>query len=141
MSVTSNTSAVELIAELANLGEHDLATIHAIRLLAAWQGEDGRPSVFPQALAQVLNDLAVLRFSAGDRLAARGALRAAIAADPNHPHAVDNLFAVEDALRELGASIGSNDDLNPELTKLNPWVIDALDMADRLVGFAGKEVL
>jgi SAM-dependent methyltransferase len=140
MTATASTSAVDLIAELASQGDADLATVHAIRLLAAWEGDDGR-SVYPKALAQVLNDLAVLRSSRGDRMAARGALRMAIGLDPGHPHAVDNLFAVEAAVREHGTGTGLIGDLDPQRTNLNPWVVDALEGAAALVGYDGKDVL
>lgn len=141
VTVTATTSTVDLVAELASQGETDLATVHAIRLVAAWERDAAVRPAFRKGLAQVLNDLAVLRFQAEDRLAASGALRAAIAVDPDHPHAVDNLFSVEAAIRQHGTARGSIADTNPDHTKLNPWVVDALDGAARVVGFDGKDVL
>lgn len=120
---------VEQVRALAEAGETEFATIVAIRALAADAGP-ARPAL--------LNDLAVLRYTAKDRVGAVGCLRAALDADPGNALALENLEALatpapawqsHDTARETGAGT------------LNRWVVDALHAAEKHVGLAGKRVL
>lgn len=133
MQQSSNTTVdpAEYVCALAESGETELATIVAIRLLAAGAGS---------SQAQLLNDLGVLRHAEGDSIGALACLRAALDADPGNDDARENLSDLSlasappvwrsaDAGRETGAGT------------LNPWVVDALHAAERHVGLAGKRVL
>lgn len=120
------------VRELAECGQTELATIEAIRSLAS------RPIA---EQPDMLNDLAVLRHAEGDLVGAVACLRAALAADPESELAQANLAALNvtaesfrnwrsvDAARATGAAT------------LNPWVVDALQAAERCIGLAGKHVL
>ena len=132
---TATTTDVDRITELAQAGEPTLATIEAIRLLAAiGDGDD-------MARSHLLNAVGVLRYSEGDRVGAAGCLRAAAAAHPGNVNALESLAAVEAELREHGANIGSDAEVTAGVGDLSPWVVEALDRAEALVGLADRDVL
>jgi SAM-dependent methyltransferase len=129
------------ITEIAEAGDPDLAVIEAARLVASWYGYGGRRPAFPQALSHVMSDLAVLRFSADDRLSAKAFLAAAVRVDPHNALAAENLEAVEAAIAEAGVVLGTDADLYAKVDNLSHWVVEALDNAERLVGLSSADVL
>ncbi len=120
------------VGELAAHGQTELATIEAIRCLAS--GPTG-------ARPDLLNDLALLRHADQDVVGAIGCLRAALEADPGNTLAQQNLAVLEES--ELSARTWRSADAAcaTGAATLNPWVLDALQTAERLVGLKGKCVL
>jgi SAM-dependent methyltransferase len=128
---------VELRA-LAAEGELELASVRAIRLGAALELVRGSaPAELRFVEAELLSDLCVLRHRRGDREGAKGLARACLALAPQHALAHENLAALE-ALPALPAEDRSQD---PDPDQLNPWVRQALDLAQREEGLAGKDVI
>ena len=135
---------VDPIAELESLraqagaGEIELATLRAIRLGRALADARaaGAGELAPLE-AEVLSDLSVLRHTRGDTPGAVALARAALVLVPGHATALSNLHELE-ALPRLAPPAQGED---PLASRLNPWVRQALELAQRECGFAGKDVL
>ncbi len=129
---------LEGVRALAGAGEIDLATLRAIRLgtaLAALRAS-GTNELVPLE-AELLSDLSVLRHARCDTSGARALASAALDLVPAHATARENL--AELALLPVPPPEDRSED--PLASRLNPWVRQALDLAQREVGFAGKDVL
>ncbi len=123
---------------LACEGEVELATVRAIRLGAALCELRLRGTGELVALeAETLSDLSVLRHGRNDRAGACGLARACLELAPQHALARENLAAIE-ALPVVPPEDRSED---PLASMLNPWVRQALDLAQREEGLAGKDVI
>lgn len=129
---------LESLRAQAGAGEIELATARAIRLgraVCAARGQ-GQPEFVPLE-AEILSDLAVLRHARGDTNGARALARAALELVPDHATAAANLRELEAIPRALPEDRSQD----PLADRLNPWVRQALDLAQREAGFAGKDVL
>jgi SAM-dependent methyltransferase len=132
MALAVAESSLESVRELAALGETDVATIDAIRLLVASSGHER---------VEILNDLAVLRYLAKDFVGTRALLRAAIAIDPRHGLSHENLASLS-SLGVQARRTGSHDASTPtDASTLQPWVLEGLKAADSIMGLRGKDVL
>lgn len=129
---------LERLRALAAGGASDLATIGAIRLLAAPRRPGGESAA---VYAGALNDLAVLRFSAGDHAASRRLLHEALRIDARHELALANLADVSASAAPEMARWAEGPDAAALPTSLNAWVVEALSLAERKVGFRGQTVL
>ncbi|MFH1465861.1 MAG: hypothetical protein ABIO70_15850, partial [Pseudomonadota bacterium] len=95
------------LPQLAEAGEPELAAILAIRALAAPDGAGpGR--------AGVLNDLAVLRFQAGDLPAARGCIAEATRLAPADPLVAENAAALGAAAAGAPTTSGDEHPFTPD---------------------------
>ncbi len=123
---------LERIRDLAGRGETTLATIEAIRLLAR------RPR---EIEAELLSDLAVLRFGARDHVGSLACVRAAVERDPSCALALENLAALEARLGGAPSTESIDAERATGAATLNPWVVSALAAADSAIGLAGKHVV
>jgi SAM-dependent methyltransferase len=130
-------TALDRIHDLVRAGEADLATIEAIRAVAAWWPHDEASTAPRPALAEALNVLGCLRYGIGDLQGAVGCFRAAMRFDPAHDDARANLADAEPEL----AAVVVPEMPNTDADALNPWAVDVLVEAQRLVDFAGKDVV
>lgn len=128
------------LRELAAGGEGPFATIEAIRLLHA-AGRATPGSERAAAEAELLNDLAVLRFQAEDGEGAVKLLEEALRRAPGHALASANLADVGRAVARFAPRWGEGPDAEAKPTSLNPWVREALQCGANTIGFTGREVL
>lgn len=129
---------LESVRALAGCGEIDLATLRAIRLGSALSDlrSQGLQELVPLE-AEVLSDLSTLRYERADLAGARALARASLELAPGHAVARENLAAL-DAQPVLPVEDRSQD---PLPSQLNPWVRQALELAQREEGLAGKDVI
>lgn len=113
-------------------GRDELATIAAIRQIAA------EPASPPP---DVLNDLALLRRADDDLFGAVACLRVALEADSSCARTRTNLAALDAYSESLLHWRSSDAACETGAATLNPWVLDALQAAERAVGLSGKRVL
>lgn len=130
---------LEGVRELAATGDVALATIEAIRAYVALPAEKTRER------ADVLNDLAVLRFESQDAEGSLACVDAALALAPGHELALANRRDLRTAAAKLPGRWAKSDpasDVAKALpTDLNPWVAEALELARKRWGLSGKDVL
>jgi SAM-dependent methyltransferase len=129
---------LESVRALAGSGDLDLATLRAIRLGSALQDlrQQGLQDLLPLE-AEVLSDLSTLRYERADLAGARALARACLELVPDHAVARENLVALE----VQPTAVAEDRSQDPLPSKLNPWVRQALDMAQREEGLAGKDVI
>jgi SAM-dependent methyltransferase len=124
-------AAVARVRRLVDRGELVLANIEAIRALA---------QSAPGARADLLSDLGVLRYQAGDRTGALALLEAALAEAPEHRLAHKNLSEVRRLLPEPSAV--SVDAHRPTgAAAVSPWLLEGLRHVDQVLGLKGREVV
>lgn len=92
---------LERARELAGSGATDLATIELIRVLARLRRAGQEASAL---YVDALNDLAVLRFSAGDHDGSSRLLGEALRLDPRHRLARENLLDVSATWLDVNAT-------------------------------------
>ncbi|MBI5365182.1 MAG: glycosyltransferase [Planctomycetes bacterium] len=125
---------------LAGSGETALATIEAARLVhSAGCAEAGSQRAALEA--ELLNDLAVLRFQVEDGEGAVALLEEALRRAPDHALAAATLTDVGRAAARFAPRWGDGPDAAAAPTSLNPWVREALQLGANTVGFTGREVL
>ncbi len=123
---------------LAGEGEIDLATLRAIRLGAALcELRERGTRDFVALEAEILSDLCVLRHQRNDRAGACGLARACLELAPQHALARENLALIE---AQPGSPAEDRTE-DPLASLLNPWVRQALDLAQREEGLSGKDVI
>ncbi|MBK7876625.1 MAG: glycosyltransferase [Planctomycetes bacterium] len=128
------------LRDLAGAGEGPLATIEAIRLVhAVGRAAAGTPRAALEA--ELLNDLAVLRFQAEDGEGAVALLEEALRRAPGHALASANLADVGRAVARFTPRWGEGPDAEAKPTSLNPWVREALQLGANTIGFTGRDVL
>lgn len=129
-NVAQGARASSRVEELASRGEVVLATIEALRALPTLAGGER---------ADLLSNLAVLRHVDQDFVGAEALLKAALALEPDHVSAQENLSALRRSPRRApGASV---DVERIAGATLHPWVVKALEAADKACGLAGRDVI
>jgi SAM-dependent methyltransferase len=124
-------SPLTRVRRLVELGELTLASIEAIRALARSEGA---------LRTELLSDIGVLRFKAGDRIGALALLEAANAEAPDNHRYRKNLSEVR---RLMPTPVATSTDANRPTgaSAVSPWLLEALRQCDAVLGLAGKEVL
>jgi SAM-dependent methyltransferase len=134
--------ALQALREQAVAGETCLATIAAIRVAARF--DPARMRDDPAALrayADLLADLGALRYSAEDLEGSRAFLRAALELVPEHKDARANLSDIDIAHPLPPQRWGDGPQAAALPTSLNPWVVEALELARKRAGCEGRRVL
>ncbi len=126
---------LEDVRALAESGELALATIEAIRVLCSLPDEARRER------AEVLNDLAVLRYSVEDGEGSVACVEAALKLAPENELARANQRDLRAASAKMPPRWGKRPDSKALPTDLNPWVAEALELARTRLGFHGRDVL
>lgn len=124
-------AAVARVRRLAERDELVLANIEAIRALARLEAG---------SRADLLSDLGVLRFQAGDRTGALALLEAALAEAPEHRLARKNLGEVQ-RLLPPPAAISVDAHRPTGAAAISPWLLEGLRHCHQVLGLSGREVV
>lgn len=136
--------AIERAREVALAGEIDVATVDVIRMAAAIDASGGKAQHGLRELyLAALNDLAVLRYKRSDVRGAKRILDAALEIDPDNELAKANRVDVETGclMQEVHQARRAQQAGPTLVSDVSPWVQEALDLGERLVGFHGKDVV
>jgi FkbM family methyltransferase len=132
-------STLDRIHELIDAGEHDLATVEAIRAVDAWWPELDRSDLLRPATAEALTILGALREHAGDLHGASGAYAWALRAEPSLAGGEQRLHSARERLAAQRAAAVEPASAEPD--QLNSWTANALAGLRRTVELGGREVL
>jgi SAM-dependent methyltransferase len=92
-------------------------------------------------LVDLLNDLGVLRFRAADPAGSLALIGHALALDPRHALAAKNKADIAGASAKQPKRWADGPDAKAQPTSLNAWTREALDLAQKEIGFTGKDIL